>query len=74
MNKFCIIAVMFLLAGGGIFVAMTNSSVKQEIINQKQNEGRKVLCTLCNGTGKAGSGVKGKGNYSCTRCKGTGWM
>jgi len=73
MKNFCIIAVAVLLAGGSAFAAV-NSSAKQETVNQNKNEKRKVSCSSCNGTGKAGSGVKGEGKYSCTRCKGTGWM
>lgn len=72
MKKPCIIAVAILLAGGGVFASAANSSAKQETINQNNNEKRKVRCTSCNGTGFAGSGKKGEGNYSCTRCKGAG--
>lgn len=72
MKKLCIIAVAVLLAGGGVFAVTVNSSAKQETVNQSKNEKRKVRCTSCNGTGFAGSGKKGEGNYSCTRCKGTG--
>ena len=71
MKKICIIAVAVLLAGGSVFAA-ANSSAKQENVNQNKNEKRKVRCTSCNGTGFAGSGKKGEGNYSCTRCKGAG--
>lgn len=75
MKNFCIIAVAVLLAGGGVLaVTAVSSSATQESINQSKNEKRKVSCSSCNGTGKAGSGVKGEGKYSCTRCKGTGWM
>ena len=73
MKKIIVIVVAVLLTGGGVFAA-ANGSAKQETINQNKNEKRKVSCSSCNGTGKAGSGVKGEGKYSCTRCKGTGWM
>ena len=69
MKKFCIIAIAVMLAGGGAFAATT---AKQETVKQSKSEKRKVRCTSCNGTGFAGSGKKGEGNYSCTRCKGTG--
>ena len=69
MKKFCIIAIAVLLAGGG---AVAVTAAKQETVKQSKNEKRKVRCTSCNGTGFAGSGKKGEGNYSCTRCKGTG--
>lgn len=73
MKKFCIIAIAVLLAGGGAFAATAaNHTTKQEPVKQSKNEKRKVRCTSCNGTGFAGSGKKGEGNYSCTRCKGTG--
>lgn len=73
MKKFCIIAIAVMLAGGGaVATTAANHTSKQEPVNQSKNEKRKVRCTSCNGTGFAGSGKKGEGNYSCTRCKGTG--
>ena len=73
MKKFCIIAIAVMLAVGGAWAATTTcGSAKQETVNQSKNEKRKVRCTSCNGTGFAGSGKKGEGSYSCTRCKGTG--
>ena len=75
MKKLCIVTVAVLLVGGGAFAATAvSSSAKQETVNRNKTEKRKVSCSSCNGTGKAGSGVKGEGKYSCTRCRGTGWM
>lgn len=74
MKRIIVIVVAAMLTGSGIFAAVTNGPAKQETVNQNKNKKRKVSCSSCNGTGKAGSGVKGEGKYSCTRCKGTGWM
>lgn len=72
MKRIIVIVVAAMLTGSGIFAAVANGPAKQETANQNKNEKRKVRCTSCNGTGFAGSGKKGEGNYSCTRCKGAG--
>ena len=71
MKKFCIIVIAVLL-GSEVYSATVNFSTKQEAVNQ--NNKTKIRCSLCNGTGFSANskGEKGKGKYTCVRCKGTG--
>ena len=72
MNKFYIVVIVALL-GSGAYSGSINSSVKSVAVSRNSHT-IQTRCSLCDGTGFSANskGEKGKGTYTCVRCKGTG--
>ncbi len=60
----------------GLFSGVTyvQSDFKVMTISNSDSKKVQIRCSMCDGTGFTanGKGEKGKGKFSCVRCKGTG--